>query len=123
MSLNGKQKSVVSGTQFFKNKIVDTNVSTKWSFFGLFLNFKSSNQKCFHMVSIRGVKLVTQNTPKSMVTTVFSSFLVTVLVSTPYENDLFFGSLSCFGDYFDAMSEVVTIKNRTADFNFGVKRK
>ena len=123
MSLNGKQKSVVSGTQFLKNKIVDTNVSTKWSFFGLFLNFQSLIPKYFQTLSIRGGKIVTKNTMKSMVTTVFGSFLVTVLVPTPYENDPFLGSRSSFGDFFDAMSEVVTIKNRTADFNFDVKRK
>ena len=58
-----------------------------------------------------------------MVTTVFDSFLETVLGPTPYENGPFLGSLSSFGDFFDAMSEVVTIKNRTADFNFDVKRK
>ena len=123
MSLIGRQKTALLGTQFLKNKIVDTNVSTKWSFFSRFLSFQSLIPKYFQAFSIRGVKLVTKNTPKSMVTTFFSSFLVTVLVPTPYENDPFLGSVSSFGDFFDAMSEVVTIKNRTADFNFDVKRK
>lgn len=111
------------GTQFLKNKIVDTFVSTKWSFLACFLNFQSSIPKYFQGFSVRGVKLVTKNTLKSMVTTVFCSFLVTVLGPTPYEKGSFFGSSDRFGDYFDAMSEMVTIKNRTADFNFDVKRK
>lgn len=123
MSLNCLQKLMFSGTQFLKNKIVDTFVSTKWSFFTCFLNFHSSIPKYFQAFSIRGMKLVTKNTLKSMVTIVFCSFLVTVLVPTPYENGPFLGSSSRFGDFFDAMSEVVTIKNRTADFNFDVKRK
>lgn len=123
MSLNCLHKLMFFITQFLKNKIVDTNVSTKWSFFACFLNFESLIPKYFQGFSIQGVKLVTKNTLKSMVTTVFCSFLVTVLGPPPYENGPFFGSSDRFGDFFYAMSEVVTIKNRTADFNFDVKRK
>lgn len=121
MSLNWQQKIRLIGTHFWKNKIVDTFVSTKWLFLSCFLSFHFIISKYFQSLKIRGVKLVTKNTSESMVTAVFSSFLVTVLVPTPYENSPFLRSSGCFGDYFDAISEMVTIKNRTADFNFAVK--
>lgn len=121
MSLKYRQKSLSRWLQISKNNFVDTNVSTNSLFLSLFGKFLFLFPKCFQLFKIRGLKIVTKNTMKSMVTTVFTSFLVTVLGSTPYENGPFLALLSRFGDYFDAMSEVVTIKNRTADFNFAVK--
>lgn len=121
MRLILEQKNEFSERRLLKNSFVDTFVSTNRVFLGHFLNFNFTIPKCFQEVSLRGVKIVTKNTMKSMVTTVFWSFLVTVLEPTPYENGLFLGSPSRFGDFFDAMSEVVTIKNRTADFKIKVK--
>lgn len=121
MSLNSRQKPLPDWLQILKNNFVDTNVSTNSQYLGVFMKFLFIFPKCFRLFKIRGLKIVTKNTMKSMVTTVFDSFLETVLGSSPYENDQFLVLSNHFGDYFDAISEMVTIKNRTADFNFAVK--
>lgn len=121
MTLKNRQIIFKNGVEKIKTQFVDTFVSTKGLFLGVFCRFEFKIRKYIQILRIGDVKKVTQNTLKSWVTSVFSSFWVTILGSTPYENGSFLGSEALLGDYFDAMSAMVTQKICPARFRFFVK--
>lgn len=119
--LKNRQNSFESEAEQLKILFVDTFVSTKGLFLMLFYTSVFKIDKRNQSLKVHGVKIVTQNTLKSWVTLVFSSFWVTILRSTPYENGLFLRSEVLLGDYFDASSAVVTQKLCPARFALFVK--
>ena len=119
--LKNRQITFRNGVKKVKTQFVDTFVSTKGAFLGVFCRFEFKIHKHFQLLRIGDVKKVTQNTIKSWVTTVFCSFWVTILGSTPYENGSFSVSEALLGDYFDAMSATVTVTYCPARFYSVVK--
>lgn len=116
MMLKNRQLIFENDIEKVKIQFVDTFVSTKGLFLGVFCRFEFKIRKHIQLLRIHGVKIVTQNTLKSWVTTVFCSFWVTILGSTPYENGSFLGSEALLGDYFDASFAMVTQKLCPARF-------
>lgn len=108
--LKNRQIGFENNAEKLKKQFVDTNVSTKGSFLMLFNTSQFKIYKHIQSLKVHGVKIVTQKAPKSWVTTVFSSFWVTILRPTPYENGLFLRSEVLLSDYFDASSAMVTQK-------------